>query len=408
MNQQFGGRQRFANGKVFLDGVWRTGLDVIAADGIVTEIVEAQTEQHGHIASGHAERRASVDAECRIDLQGRMLIPGFIDLHVHGGGGFDVTSGTAADVAKAARFHASKGTTSWLPTTMTAERAVTEQAVQNIRQAMLSGTGGAEIVGIHLEGPFLNPARCGAQPVDRMRMPSQEELDTYLRLSDHQVRLITIAPELPDALAVIRYARSRGITVSIGHSDATYEQVRAAVAAGASHVTHLFNGMRPLHHREPGVAGAALMLDALTVELICDGIHVRPELIDYVFRTKPQEKIVLITDAIEACGCAEGRYQLGGQEVDVRHGEVRLATTQDLAGSMLTMDQALRNAVQFSGLPLASVLPMLTAHPARQIGIADRKGSIAPGKDADLVVLNDKLEVEAVYVRGKQVSASPN
>ncbi len=388
---------------MFIDGEWRTGLDVVTANSSIVEIRE--TTQHNLIENGAGDLQSDAWEESWMDLQGRMLVPGFIDLHVHGGGGADVTNGTAADVAKAARLHASKGTTAWLPTTMTAEREVTEQAIRNIRKAMLAGTGGADIVGIHLEGPFLNPVRCGAQPAERMRLPVQEELDAYLNLSDNQVRLLTIAPELPGAMELIRYACERGVTISIGHSDANYEQVRAAVQAGTSHVTHLFNGMRPLHHREPGVAGAALMHDELAVELICDGVHVRPELIEYVIRTKPQEQIVLITDAVEACGCADGRYQLGEQEVYVANGEVRLTATNDLAGSMLTLDQALRNAVQFSGQPLERIVPMLSLHPARQIGIDNRKGTIAPGKDADLVVLNDKLEVEAVYVRGNRVEA---
>jgi len=339
-----------------------------------------------------------------IDLEGKLLIPGFVDVHVHGGGGYDAMSGEVADIQGMSRFHASHGTTSILPTTLTADRASIERAVRSIVEAIRQGAEGADIAGIHLEGPFISPQRCGAQHPDHIREPSTEELDSYLRLAEGHVKLLTAAPERPHAMEMIRHAVQHGVTVSIGHSDAAFEVVQEAVRNGATHVTHLFNGMRPLHHREPGVAGGALLLDELTVELICDGWHVHRDLVEFVFRIKPDEKVVLITDAMSAAGLPDGDdYQLGGLPCCKVDGQVRLKSSGDLAGSCLTLDEALRNAMQFTGRSLADVLPTLTINAARAVGIDDRKGSIAPGKDADFTVLDDRFRVTAAYVRGKCV-----
>ena len=367
---------------------------VIVEDGKIREIIADRSTLDGRDLSGYEV----------IDLGGQLLIPGFVDVHVHGGGGYDAMAGEAAHIQGMSRFHASHGTTSILPTTLTADRASIERAVLSIVEAIRQGSEGADIVGIHLEGPFISPQRCGAQHPDHIREPSIEELDAYLRLADGYVKLITTAPERPNAMEMIRHAVQRGVTVSIGHSDATLDVVREAVRHGASHVTHLFNGMRPLHHREPGVAGGALLLDELTVELICDGWHVHRDLVELVFRVKPDEKVVLITDAMSAAGLPDGDdYQLGGLPCYKADGQVRLKSSGDLAGSCLTLDEALRNAMRFTGRSLAEVLPSLTINPARAVGIADRKGSIAPGKDADFAVLDGRFQVTAAYVRGKCV-----
>lgn len=340
----------------------------------------------------------------RIDAGGLKLVPGFIDVHIHGGGGYDVMKGEVEHILGVSRFHAAHGTTAFLPTTLTADRESIERAVRSIAAAAEQGTDGAEIVGIHLEGPFISPKRCGAQHPDHVRTASVEELSAYIEMSQGRVRLITVAPEEPKAMELIRYAVKQGITVSIGHSDATLEVIREAVNCGATHVTHLFNGMRPLHHREPGTAGGALLLDELTVELISDGFHVHPDLIHYVYRVKPSGKIVLVTDAMTAAGLPDGDdYELGGLPCYKKDGQVRLKSSHDLAGSCLTLDAALRNTIQFTGRPIEDVLPSLTLNPARQIGLDKVKGSIQIGKDADFVLLNEKLEVAATYVKGKPV-----
>jgi N-acetylglucosamine-6-phosphate deacetylase len=370
---------------------------VVVEDGKIMEIIADRSMLDGRDLEGYEV----------IDLEGKLLIPGFVDVHVHGGGGYDVMAGEVTDIQGMSRFHASHGTTTILPTTLTADQQSIERAVRSIVMAMEQGAEGADIVGIHLEGPFISPHRCGAQHPDHIREPSIEELDAYLRLAEGHVKLITAAPERPHAMEMIRHAVQHGVTVSIGHSDATFEVVQEAVRQGASHVTHLFNGMRPLHHREPGVAGGALMLDELSVELICDGWHVHRDLVEFVFRVKPDEKVVLITDAMSAAGLPDGDdYQLGGLPCYKADGQVRLKSSGDLAGSCLTLDAALRNVMQFTGRSLAEVLPTLTINPARAVGIDGRKGSIAPGKDADFAVLDDHFQVAATFVRGKCVYSS--
>lgn len=339
-----------------------------------------------------------------IDVKGMNLIPGFIDVHVHGGGGYDVMRGHVQNIDGMSLFHAKRGTTAFLPTTLTADLASTEQAIMSVVEAMEKGTQGAEAVGIHLEGPFLNPKRCGAQNPTFIRNGTLEELERFLSLSKGNVRLMTIAPEQVGALGLIQHAIEKGITISIGHSDATYDIVKRSVELGVSHITHLFNGMSPLHHREPGVAGSAMMLDELAVELICDGHHVHQQVIEFVFRTKPIEKIVLITDSMSAAGLPDGKdYNLGGLSCYMKDGQVRLKDTNDLAGSCLTMDQALRNALHFTNRPLQDILPALTSNPARQIGIAGQKGSIEVGKDADLVILDESYQVVSTFVKGRNV-----
>jgi len=343
-----------------------------------------------------------------VDLEGMTLVPGFVDLHVHGGGGYDVMQGEAEQVQEVSVFHAKHGTTAMLATTWTADRHSIDRAVSAITEAIEQGTEGADIVGIHLEGPFIHPVRCGAQHPAHIREPSIEELASYIDRSHNRIRLMTIAPEQPRALEVIRYAVQHDICVSIGHSEATADQIREAVKLGASHVTHLFNGMRPLHHREPGVAGSALMLDELTVELICDGHHVHRDIIDLVFRVKRPGQIVLITDAVAAAGMPDGDgYHLAGQVCYKQDGQVRLLSDNSLAGSCLTMDEALHRTLRYTGRKLEGILPTMTSNPARQAGMHRYKGSIANGWDADFVVLDQQLEVAATYVRGRCVYTRP-
>lgn len=367
---------------------------VIVEDGKITDIIRDEADLS----------LAQLQDYERIDAGGWHLVPGFIDVHVHGGGGYDVMKGEAEHILGMSRFHAAHGTTAFLPTTLTAEQESIERALRSIVEAVEQGAEGAEIAGIHLEGPFISPKRCGAQHPEHIRPASIEELAAYIQMSKGRVRLITVAPEEPKAMELIRYAVQNGITVSIGHSDATIEVIRQAVSNGATHVTHLFNGMRPLHHREPGTAGGALMLDELAVELICDGFHVHRDLIDYTFKVKPQDKIVLITDAMLAAGLPDGDdYELGGLPCYKKDGQVRLRSSDNLAGSCLTLDVALRNTMQYTGRSLAEVLPSLTINPARQVGLDAVKGTIQPGKDADFVLLNERFEVAATYVKGKQV-----
>ncbi len=368
---------------------------VIICDGKIENIL-SQGESHG----------LEVSAEI-VDGKGGLLLPGFIDLHVHGGGGFDVMDGTSEAIRGMCRYHAAYGTTALLPTTLTADQTQLKQVVRVIADMTHAQHDGAEVLGVHLEGPFLNPKRCGAQNPIHMRSPSLRELAVYIEQAKGHIRLMTIAPELVGAQAVIAYAVSKGITVSLGHTDASYDQVKEAAAWGASHITNLFNGMRPLHHRDPGVAGGALLVDDLTVELICDGIHVHPEVFSLVLRQKPRDRVVFITDSIAAAGLPDGDYQLSGlpvrssqQQVRLLHEDGRLG---ELAGSSLTMLNALRNGLAFTGLSLHDLLPLLTLNPAKQIGVQERKGSIEIGKDADLLLLNPQFHLCSTFVKGRRV-----
>jgi N-acetylglucosamine-6-phosphate deacetylase len=387
----------FTNAQIYVPGGLLKGASLYVKNGRIERIFSS-------------EENCEITAEEVVDVQGANMVPGFVDVHVHGGGGFDVMSGNPQDINGMSLFHASKGTTSFLATTLTHHKSAIEKAIEGIVKAMEEGSDGAEVAGIHLEGPFLNKAHCGAQNPEHIRGGTLEELQSYIDLSKGNVRLMTIAPEQKDAMEVIKLAVKQGITISLGHSDATYDIVQQSVQAGASHVTHLFNGMRGLHHREPGLAGSALMMDDLAVELICDGFHVHRELVSYVFRVKPREQIVLITDCISAAGCSDGEYELGSLPVILKNGLVRLKTADhtlgSLAGSSLTMDQALRNTIEYTELSLEQILPTLTINPARQIGLEHRKGSIERGKDADLVILDHQNRVKSTYVQGRRVYES--
>lgn len=337
-----------------------------------------------------------------IDAKDKFIVPGYIDIHVHGGGGSDVMDGNEEAIDRMAITHARFGTTSFLPTTMSMSKDKIMRSLQNIREAKEKGTAGAEILGANLEGPYLNPEKKGAQKEEDIRKISLEEFLEFDQAAGKLIRLVTIAPEMPGAIDFIRYLHREGIIVSAGHTNATYQQMQTAVQAGLSHITHTFNAMRAFHHREPGVVGAALTSPELTIEVIADTVHVHPIVLKILNRTKELEKVVLITDAMRAAGLAAGTYDLGGQEVVVAGGQARLKD-KTLAGSVLTMDKAVRNMVREVGAPLAEAIQMASFNPAKSIGIENKKGSLEPGKDADMVILDKNLEVEATMVAGKIV-----
>jgi N-acetylglucosamine-6-phosphate deacetylase len=334
------------------------------------------------------------------DLGGALLAPGFIDVHVHGAAGAEFLDADPAERAAILRAHARGGTTGLLATTVTASHERLLRAVQALAAAE-PVDGGAALLGIHLEGPYLCERHRGAQDPAHLRPPDRAELDALLAAGP--VRLVTLAPELPGAPETIGRLAGAGVVASVGHTDATYAQAMAAFDAGARHATHLFNGMRPFHHREPGVIGAALDRDDVTCELICDGEHVDPAAIRLVHRLKGAGRSVLVTDAMSAAGLGDGEYRIGDLPVRVRGGRAELADSETLAGSTLTMGAAVRNAVRLAGLPLADALRMASATPARVLGLEGSKGALAPGFDADLVVLDDALAVTATMVAGAWV-----
>lgn len=330
------------------------------------------------------------------------LIPGFIDLHIHGAAGADTMDGTQEALEMMADALPKEGTTSFLATTMTTAQSDIERALQNassyINQHGL--TGKAEVLGVHLEGPFISPKRIGAQHPDYVMMPSIDLFRKWQELAGGHIKLVTMAPEQPNGLELVRYLKEQGVVASIGHSDATYEEVVKSMEAGVNHATHLYNQMRPLHHREPGVVGAALLHDEIKCEIIADGIHSRPEMVRLAFNNKGQEGLILITDAMRAKCLGEGTYDLGGQDVTVKDGQATLADGT-LAGSILKLKDAAKNIQEYTQCGLEAVIQMASVNPAKQLNVYDRKGSIETGKDADLVILDKNDEIYMTFCRGQ-------
>lgn len=329
------------------------------------------------------------------------LVPGFIDVHIHGVDGADTMDATPECLLTMTSALVKEGTTSFLATTITQDENAIEKALANVAQFMKeqNGPGKAEIVGIHLEGPFINPVRKGAQPEKYILEPNIETFQKWQKIAEGNIKLVTLAPEQPNGLELVEYLAKNDCIASIGHSDASYEEVKKAVEAGASHVTHLFNGMKGIHHREPGTSGAALLFDELTVEIIADGIHLRPEMFSLVLKLKGLDRVVLITDSMRAKCLKNGVYDLGGQEVYVKDGKA-LLKDGTLAGSILKMKDSVKNILQYTNLTLPEVVKLASTNPAKELGIDDRKGSLEVGKDADIVVLNEQYEPILTVCRG--------
>ena len=346
------------------------------------------------VSEGRIERVDSTEPSTRE----RLIVPAFVDVHVHGGGGSDFADGDPDSVIEATRMHARNGTGSLIASVVSSSPDSTMRAIGAIRQARsLEDPGAAWIAGIHLEGPWISPSRAGAHDRDALRLPDPEELERWLTASAGVPLYVTLAPELDGALEVIERF-SRRVSFAIGHTDCDYATALDAISRGARGFTHLFNAMKPLHHREPGPIAAALISEDVRIELIADGVHVHPVVVQLVTRLAAS-RCLLVTDAMRAAGCGEGRYRLGTLEVEVRDGEARLESGA-LAGSVLTMAAAVRNMVELAGLPIDIVIPMATSKPGSFASLA-RKGRIQPGFDADLVVLDERLDVEAVMLRGE-------
>ena len=334
-----------------------------------------------------------------IDADGAYVAPGLIDTHIHGYMGDDASDGDADGLRRMAIRLAGNGVTAFLPTTMTVPRETLEKAFEQIREVMAEsrepGFAGAEIAGCHAEGPFINPARTGAQSPEAIRPPDAEWI---LRYAD-VIRVMTFAPEMPGAEEMIRAVSQDGrIRLSIGHTDATYEQASGAVRHGAARFTHLFNAMAPMHHREPGTVGAALAGNAYA-EIIADGFHVHPGLFPMIYRTLG-ERLALVTDCVRAGGMPDGEYTLGGQGFTLRGIECRMADGT-IAGSVLKMNEAVRNYRDFAGVPMYEAVRAGSLNAAKSAGLAETRGSLAPGKQADIVLMDDDCRVRATMIRGE-------
>jgi len=338
-----------------------------------------------------------------IDATGLLVLPGFVDLHVHGGGGADFMHGTADAVRQVLRTHARFGTTGLLATTLTASREGTDRAIAAARDVQLAGPGEGEarIFGIHLEGPYICPARRGAQPAEWVREPDAEELAHWIALSKATIKQITLAPERKGAEEVIQLARANGITASLGHTDASAAEAERAIGWGATQATHVFNAMRGLHHREPGMVGAALACPEIVCEVIADGIHLDPLIVRLTIAAKGVSGVVLITDAIEGTAMPEGEYFLGGQTVIVRGGTAAFADGT-LAGSVLTMNRAFSNIRRFAGVSVSDAAKLSSANAARQLGLSGKFGELIAGAAADIVVMHPESgEVYWTLVGGR-------
>lgn len=331
--------------------------------------------------------------------EGRYLSPGFIDIHIHGAGNHDTMEGSFDALETISNTVAQFGTTTFLPTTMTVDVKEIRMAVEAIRAAQGSVTG-ASIGGVHLEGPFINEGAIGAQNPKYVIRPTLEAFKEMVGNHTDLIRNITMAPEVEGALELIPYLREKGINVSMGHTVATYEQAMEGIRAGVNHSTHLFNAMTPFTHRKPGVVGAIFDSD-ITTETISDGIHVSYPSLRTAYKIKTSEKVLLITDAMMACGMPDGTYSLGGQAVISKEGAARL-TSGALAGSILTMDKAVKNVFEHSDLPLHEVIKMASYNGAVFIGAEKSTGKIALNFDADLLILSEDLNVEHVFIKGKQ------
>ncbi len=341
--------------------------------------------------------RISAVAEYPSVRDGHWIVPGFVDIHTHGGGGHTFTTGDADSARAAAAFHLNHGTTSLLASLVSAPfelmRSATTAFAPLVREEVLAG--------IHFEGPYLSAVRCGAQNPEFLRDPSTDELTELLKLGEGAVRMVTLAPERTGALDAIGLLTGQGVVAAVGHTDATYEQTCAAVAAGASVGTHLFNGMRPVHHRDPGPAVALLTAPNVFCELVADGVHLHKGTLTFAVATAGPERCALVTDAMAAAGMPDGEYELGGQAVTVVDGQARLADGT-IAGSTLTMDAALRHAVAV-GMPVPDAVRMVSTTPALAVGIGNRVGALTAGLRADLVVLDEELNVVQVMRAGEWV-----
>ena len=368
------------------------------SDGVI--IVEG-----GQIAGvGHRDEIRVPSGATDFVATGLTIVPGFVDLHIHGAGGHDVMEADARALDRITSTVARHGTTSIVATTVTAAVEDTSRSLEGIARYIRSHEQGensrlaAEILGVHLEGPFISPAQCGVHPPAAISPPSIEILKQFLTASDNLVKILTLAPELLGAIEAIEFAVAAGLVVGMGHTDADYDQARAAIRAGAHHAVHTYNAMRPFLHRDPGILGAILTDPEVTAEIIADGVHVAVAAIQVLIGAKGFDTVLLVSDGIAATAMPDGNYRLGNFEVNVRGGVARNSEGK-LAGSTLTLDRAIRNVVAY-GVPLLEAVRMATVLPARRLGLAGKKGVIAPGADADIVALTPDLRVAAVMTRG--------
>lgn len=340
-----------------------------------------------------------------MDAAGKKIVPGFIDLHTHGAVGIDVNGASADDLEKIGSFFAGNGTTAWLASVLTDTKEQTSWCIEQYKEYRDSGRKGAQLLGIHLEGPFLTTEYKGAMPEHLLQKGNAQLAKEYQTLAEGGIRYITVSPEVEGVLDMIPALKEMGIVVAMGHSGADYITSMKALEQGVAAVTHTGNAMRLLHQHEPAIWGAGLESDAYC-EIICDGRHLHPGTVRLIIKTKGLDRVVAITDSIMAAGLPDGNYHLGVNEVVVEDGDAKLASNGVRAGSTLTQNVALKNLLSYTGFSLEEIIPVLTENPAKLIGVFDKKGSIADGKDADLVLLDENNDISDVIVGGEKWSMS--
>jgi N-acetylglucosamine-6-phosphate deacetylase len=384
---------------------------VFSARRLYTPLEEIEnpllTVENGRITEVSSRSAKEVAGNAKVvDFGDAVLAPGFFDIHIHGGAGVDLMRAPVADLPRMDKFLATHGVTAYFPTTVAAPLDATCSALERLADAVeaasrIEQSDGAQArpLGIHLEGPFLSHKKRGVHPPEYLLAPTVEIFDRLWQAARGQVRMMTIAPEIPGAMEVITEAARRKVCVSIGHSDAELSVAHAAIGAGASHATHTFNAMRPLDHRDPGIVAEVLTNDHLSADMVVDGIHVAPAVVELFMRAKGRDRAVLITDAISATGMPDGHYQLGPIEVDVKDG--KCTSGGSLAGSVLTMDRAVRNVTRFACWPLRDAVRAATFNAAKAVGMSQQHGILAAGADADFVVMSSTGEVIRTIVGGR-------
>ncbi|TYP53239.1 N-acetylglucosamine-6-phosphate deacetylase [Thermosediminibacter litoriperuensis] len=390
------------NGNILTPFRQITGGGLLIENGVISEVLEAK----GDVQRAESNLLASQEDSKIIDASGNYIAPGFIDIHTHGAGGHDFMDGTVEAILEAARSHMRHGTTSLVPTTLTSSLEDLFRTLDNFKKAK-EDYDGPELLGLHLEGPYFSMEQRGAQDPRFIKDPDRKE---YTKILDYSRDIIrwTVAPELKGALEMGRELKSRGVLPSIGHSNAIYEEVQRAFENGFTHVTHLYSGMSMVRrinaYRYAGVVESVFLIDEMTVEIIADGKHLPQSLLQLIYKIKGPERICLVTDSMRAAGMPDGEYILGslksGQQVIVEEGVAKLPDRSAFAGSVATADRLVKTMVEIASVPLIDAVKMMTSTPARIIGVADRKGVLAPGKDADIVIFDESINVKTVITKG--------